>query len=235
MSRLTLLFAKHPEPGKVKTRLAPALDPRRAAALALAMLEDLVERHCAEDAYRTELHVHPPERRDWFEQRFALEVRVQEGEDLGERLAAAFEGALGRARTVVVLGTDLPLLPRASVLEAHERLEAGADLVLAPDLGGGYGLVGLTRPAPRLFSAVPMSTSSMFARTLALAESLGLAAEVLAPVLDVDLPGDLERLRRELDLVEGFVPAPDFPDRTREFLDSLPADLHTPTERRQQP
>ena len=58
------------------------------------------------------------------------QVVAQEGEGLGERLAHWFERAHAEASTVVVLGSDCPLLPARVVSAAHARLAAGADAVL---------------------------------------------------------------------------------------------------------
>jgi rSAM/selenodomain-associated transferase 1 len=198
-ARLTTLFAKLPRAGEVKTRLCPPLSPLEAASLAEAMLADGLARCLAASAFRTQLAVHPPGSEPWFRARFPeLEhILAQEGAGLGERLAQHFERALAGTEltSAVVIGSDAPEVPLARVLEAHEQLERGADLVLGPDAGGGYYLVGLRRPCAALFTEVEMSQPGMYARTLALARGLGLVVSELAPGHDVDTPLDLERLR----------------------------------------
>jgi hypothetical protein len=201
--RLSGIFAKQPVPGRVKTRLVPPLSPEGAAHLALAMLDDAVGRGSArEAASRSRLVFAPEEAEPWFRERYGarLELAPQRGAGLGERLAQFFEQALAESgvRTVLAVGTDAPLVPAARLAEAHTALEAGADLVLGPDRGGGYYLVGLRAPAARLFLDVPMSTPTMCAATEALARRLGLAVMRLAPEDDVDVPADLLALAERL-------------------------------------
>jgi len=198
-ARLTTLFAKLPRAGEVKTRLCPPLTGLEAAGLAEAMLADGLARCLASNAFRTQLAVHPPGAEAWFQARFPEleEIVAQRGRELGQRLAAHFEQAFQRERlaSALVLGSDAPEVPLARVLEAHERLGDGADLVLGPDGGGGYYLVGLRRACTALFTEVSMSEPGMYARTLELARDRRLVVSELARGDDVDTPADLERLR----------------------------------------
>jgi rSAM/selenodomain-associated transferase 1 len=196
-SRLTVLFTKHPTPGNVKTRLCPPLTPAQAARLAEAMLRDTVEK-CLAGEFRTVLAFAPAEAAGWFREHVPelADQRQQIGRALGERLAHFVTDSFARreARTLVVIGSDQPLVPLARIHEAHRALEAGAGCVLGPDLGGGYYLIGLARSVPELFTAVPMSTRGMCVATEALARSHGLTVVRLAEHLDVDTPADLARL-----------------------------------------
>jgi hypothetical protein len=200
---LTAILAKHPEPGTVKTRLVPALSPADAARLALAMLDDAVARslHPAA-ASRARLCFAPEDARSWFEARYGarIELRPQRGADLGERLAQAFAEGLAEPGVagMVALGSDAPRFGAARIAEAHERLRAGADLVLGPDQGGGYYLVGLRAPAPALFREVRMSTPTMCRETIARARDHGMRVELCEPEQDVDTAADLHRLFAEL-------------------------------------
>lgn len=214
-SRLTALFTKRPSPGEVKTRLCPPLTPDQAAQLAEAMLGDTVER-CLAGEFRTVLVFAPAEAGIWFRTHFsALEdQRAQVGPGLAERLAlfVADSFARGEARSLVVIGSDQPLVPLARLHEAHRALEDGADCVLGPDPGGGYYLIGLARSVPELFTEVRMSSAGMCAATEALARERGLTVERLAVHGDVDTPADLERLCAELG------PAPTDGTRDSRFL-----------------
>lgn len=200
-SRLTALFTKHPTPGEVKTRLCPPLTPAQAARLAEAMLRDTVER-CLAGEFRTLLAFAPAESAAWFRAEFPEleEQRAQVGPGLGERLALCVAECFARreARTLVVIGSDQPLVPLARLHEAHRALEHGAGCVLGPDPGGGYYLIGLARSVPELFTEVPMSSAGMCAATAALARERGLSVERLAEHPDVDTPADLEHLCAEL-------------------------------------
>ena len=117
--------------------------------------------------------------------------------------------------TTVIVGGDAPLLPLRRIEQAHEALAAGCDLVLVPDQGGGYCLIGLSRPAERIFSSVPMSTGDMLERTLDVARKLGLDPLLLERELDVDVYSDLLELERRVALAS---PGPDFPLKTWDWL-----------------
>jgi rSAM/selenodomain-associated transferase 1 len=204
---LTTIFAKLPRAGEVKTRLCPPLSGLEAAELAEAMLADGLARCLRSDAFRTQLAVHPPGSEPWFRARFpdVDEILAQQGADLGQRLAAHFEQVFAREglASAVVLGSDGPEVPLARVLEAHERLYDGADLVLGPDTGGGYYLVGLRRACGVLFTELAMSEPGMYARTLALARDRRLVVSELESGYDVDTPADLERLRSRAQAARG--------------------------------
>ena len=217
----TTIFVKRPLPGQVKTRLTPPLDGDQASRLALAMLDDTVQRELADRTSDLALAVTPAEDLSWFEERYPRVpfVRVQEGQGLGERLAAWFEELLGQASSVVVVGADCPHLDEGLVAAAHERLSRRVQVVFAPDAGGGYALVGLSRPVPELFLDVPMSGPDNLALTLDSATRLGLAVELLPEQRDVDTEEDLMALGRLLNtrIREGKL-GTGFPKRTHALL-----------------
>jgi rSAM/selenodomain-associated transferase 1 len=117
----------------------------------------------------------------------------QRGTDLGERLHHAFVDLLqGETEAALVVGSDLPTLPPRYVEMGIETLEQRpGHLVLGPSPDGGYYLIGLTRPEPRLFEDIPWGTSGVFERTLERARALALRVELLPEWYDVDSVGDL--------------------------------------------
>ena len=186
-------MAKHPAPGEVKTRLAPALGPERACALYAAFVQDLAARLQALP-YEVTWAYWPPE--SPFPALLpGARCRPQRGADLGERMAGAIADAFSEGPTpVMVIGADAPHLPADSIAEAATMLGGEADLVLGPAADGGYYLVGLCRPQPELFTGIPWSTAGVLAATGERAAALGLRQHLLAPCFDVDGPGDLALL-----------------------------------------
>ena len=81
--------------------------------------------------------------------------------------------------------------PEAEALAALDT----ADVVLAPDADGGYGLVGLRRPVPGLFEHA-MSTGRVFEDTRANALERGLRVATVCAGFDLDTVADLSRLAR---------------------------------------
>jgi rSAM/selenodomain-associated transferase 1 len=122
----------------------------------------------------------------------------QVGAGLGERLDHALTRYLraGHER-VVVMDSDSPTLPACYVGKAFEAL-ARHDVVLGPCTDGGYYLIGLTQPQPRLLREVQMSHPNVLRDTVALAEAQGLRVALLPGWYDVDTAEELGQLQAEL-------------------------------------
>jgi hypothetical protein len=193
-SERLVVFCRYPVPGRVKTRLIPALGPLGAAELHRRLAERtvaLAERAAGERGADLEVACSGGSRRAverWLGR--GRRLVPQSGADLGERMASAFRSAFREGvRRVVLVGTDIPGLTNRDMDCALDELRS-ASLVLGPSRDGGYWLIGLDRPA-EVFSGVPWGTSEVRARTLALAAGLGLRVRELRPLRDVDRPEDL--------------------------------------------
>lgn len=189
------LFAKWPTTGTVKTRLAPD-DADWGARVAHAFLLDALGRFAAVDAER-QLVFTPTGRQTDFAvlaaDRFRLTPQV-EGE-LGQRLAAFFDGQFDAGATAVVaIGTDSPTLPVELVTRAFGELE-NADVVLGPATDGGYYLVGCGVDRPPLFHNIAWSSSRVLADTIAAMTEPRWRLALLPPWYDVDTANDWELLR----------------------------------------
>jgi rSAM/selenodomain-associated transferase 1 len=218
LSGAIIVFAKSPEPGRVKTRMTPPLSPDQAAEIYQQMLDDVLEataRFAADLSLQPILTVHPPQACEAMAARAPRSFRViaQRGPDLAERMDHAVRevGAAGY-RPILIRGSDSPALGAGTVENALLALKR-CDLVLCPDRGGGYVLVGLRRPAPGLFDH-PMSTTSVLSDTIANGEALGLRTELLEPGFDLNTIADLRWLREAREQGE-ILPCP----RTLAFLD----------------
>jgi glycosyltransferase A (GT-A) superfamily protein (DUF2064 family) len=108
---------------------------------------------------------------------------------------SARESALREeAGRVVLVGSDLPDLCAADLLQAFDALER-CDLVLGPACDGGYWLIGLTGNHPALFSGIAWGSDQVLQQTEQAASSLGLVPRRLACRQDLDRPCDLRRWR----------------------------------------
>jgi rSAM/selenodomain-associated transferase 1 len=185
------VVAKEPVAGLAKTRLAPALGPDGAAAVAAAMLADtlaVVARVAAEPW----LCFTPAGARERLAaQASGFRLLPQSGGDLGDRLAACAAAlrAAGAER-VAIVGADTPHLP-AAWYEAALALLDRVDVVLGPALDGGYYLVAAKAPPPELFVGVPMGTGLVLGETLRRAQRRGLRVALLPPLRDLDRVEDL--------------------------------------------
>ncbi|HEU5103997.1 MAG TPA: TIGR04282 family arsenosugar biosynthesis glycosyltransferase [Roseiflexaceae bacterium] len=176
MKRALLVVAKRPAIGQTKTRLCPPLSGEAAAALYECFLQDTLEIMRAVVGVERGVIYLPETAIDYFRALAPdMALTPQRGADLGERLDHLLSDALAAgAGQVVVMDSDSPTLPAAYVAAAFAHLDGPSDVVLGPCDDGGYYLIGLKRPQPRLLREVEMSTPFVVRDTLALAAELGL-------------------------------------------------------------
>lgn len=193
-----LIFAKAPVPGQVKTRVIPALGAAGAADLASELLDGLVRRIARARLAPLELWCAPDRAHPLFHRLAAsagVELHVQRGGDLGERLGSAAADALTRANAVLLVGADIPELDDAYCARALGSLES-VETVIGPAEDGGYVLLGLKAPAPALFRHMPWGSDRVGRITRQRIERLGWRCSVLPALWDLDRPTDLLRYRR---------------------------------------
>ena len=187
--RVLGMFARRPEPGKTKTRLAATLGNELAAELYAAFVSDLLTRvPPLGDCFL--LGVTPADEgtQAWFRQRTPASSLIlsQPEVDLGGRIDWFFRRAAEQGgQPCVLIGSDSPDLPDTHITAAFEALQT-ADLVLAPAADGGYVLIGLNRPIPELFEDLPWSTAATLTATIQRATHLGLRTRLIDPWYDVD-------------------------------------------------
>lgn len=128
---------------------------------------------------------------DYFKT-YNLPIRMQQGNDLGERLLHCLTTFLEDERSAIVIGSDCVELTASLLTEAKEALES-SDLVLGPALDGGYYLIGMKKPRQELFVDIPWSTVEVLSRTLSHAQKSGLRTHLLEPLRDIDTKADLHR------------------------------------------
>jgi rSAM/selenodomain-associated transferase 1 len=182
-----VLFARYPRPGACKTRLIPALGPEGAAALHRRLAEQTlaVLRAAGAPVEVRATGADPAAFRAWLGAGPAI---IDQGSgDLGERLARA-----SPPEPVLFFGSDAPDLGLGHVRAAIAALERAA-VVIGPAEDGGYWCLGLARPAPWLFAAMPWGTDALLAATLAACAARGVTPALLAPLADCDRPEDLAR------------------------------------------
>jgi len=146
-----LVVSKRPTPGQTKTRLTPPLTPEQAAQLYESFLRDTL------DLIRRVPGVRPiiaylPEGAEAYFRGLApdFDLLPQVGDDLGARLDNALTHCLSDGfRQAVIMDSDSPTLPAEFLTQAFAALDR-ADTVIGPCDDGGYYLIGLKRPAPRL-------------------------------------------------------------------------------------
>jgi rSAM/selenodomain-associated transferase 1 len=182
-----LVFAKYPEPGRVKTRLAATAGAEQAATLyrrwiskVLIALQPLRGSSllvcCYDGAPRESFGVWDHLADDWW---------PQPSGDLGERLAAGFQLGLAAGGSVVAVGTDCLELDAPLVGQAFDLLDE-RDVVFGPTSDGGYYLVGMSGDRRTLFSSVRWSCPETLRDHLAHCREMGWSHALLPARHDID-------------------------------------------------
>lgn len=186
---ILVLIAKEPVPGKVKTRLHPALSFEQAAQLAAASIADTMRTAAAVPASRRILLFDgvrtPADSAGW-------DVMHQVDGGLDERLTAMFDAL---DEPTVLIGMDTP---QVAVADLSAAFSAWADPAAAgypdawfgPACDGGFWALGMRSPRGDLVRGIPMSRADTGKLQLERLASAGLSVGMLPPLTDVDTIAD---------------------------------------------
>lgn len=202
------LFAKPLVPGRVKTRLIPAVGADGAAAIQRILLQRTLAAACEIAGSQVSLWVGgDPEHATLapFRHGYPVAVWPQQGDDLGDRMRSAMAALWSDGRRVLLIGSDCPVLGTAEIRAAAQALnDPGTDAVFTPVEDGGYVLVGLGPAASRhprsrildaMFDEIAWSTEQVMHQTRARLAAAGLTWHEQPMLWDIDRPEDLSRAR----------------------------------------
>ncbi len=199
-----LVFARLPELGKVKTRLAAELGAERTLSVYESMLRDIIA-SIGESTAETEIEfLWPPSpgaSGEALRKAFAHHtVAMQTGVDLTDRLSMAFSERFFFHRTekIVAIGVDDPSLGRELIDHAFALLDS-CEYVLGPASDGGYYLIGCRALSfePAIFQGIEWGTETVHAATLERIADTTRTVAVLPERYDIDTREDLERFAAE--------------------------------------
>jgi len=192
------VFSKAPVPGRVKSRLIPLLGEEGAARL----YRELVLRTLRigrEAGFRhLQLWCEGDTDHPFFRtcaEEYGLELHVQEGGDLGERMFHALTCSLRIHRWCILVGCDIPELRVDDLVQAGDYLDSGGEAVIGPAEDGGYYLIGCTRTRSEVFTGIPWGGAEVLAMTRNRLHDLHIGVRELRICWDLDRPQDLERYR----------------------------------------
>lgn len=179
-----LVFAKSPEKGKVKTRLAKDLGEEKAFEIYLSLLEHIKNVSGLSGIDRILAYSGRFNQQDPF---FPADSYIaQKGNDLGERMHNALLEAIMKYKTATVLiGVDLPGLTTDILQNAFDLLNSN-DVVIGPAEDGGYYLIGMKEAQWPLFQNMSWSHSKVLEDTLKRCEQLGLSYDFVDRLNDID-------------------------------------------------
>ena len=196
-SCVVCLFVKPPVPGRVKTRLAKDVGAEQACRVYVCLVERILQQvkvsglplalfFDGDDA--TLLPA------SWSS--VATICHSQQGDDLGARMANAFQQLFADGhQSVLLCGSDIVGISAGYLWQAAEKL-AQTGMVLSPAHDGGYCLIGFATEqfAPQVFEQMIWSTDQVLRQTLERCEQLGVRPVLLDMLRDIDTVEDLEEV-----------------------------------------
>jgi len=221
-----VIFAKDPVEGKVKTRLQSLLDIPTICQLYTRFLDDTLK--IGFSVPRTDLFagVYPSLDSGYFDKAAVsgkLQLFLQQGENLGDRMQKAFADRFNEGyERVVIIGGDSPTLPKGYIETAFD---CDRDVVLGPSTDGGYYLIGMNRRVVDIFEGVNWGTERVLSQTLDRIRERAVTLELLPVWYDVDLPDELRFLKTHLQVMN--YSGVEHASSTWEFLS--PMNLETPS------
>ncbi|MBI2970749.1 MAG: TIGR04282 family arsenosugar biosynthesis glycosyltransferase [Gammaproteobacteria bacterium] len=193
------VFARAPVPGTVKTRLLPELGESGAAELHEVLVTRTLETVASSGLGPAVLWCAPstdhPFLRDCAA-RFDLQLALQTGLTLGDRMHNACEYMLREHEHMLLVGSDCPELCAGDLRIAARWLEEDSDVVLGPAEDGGYYLIGTNRAEQTMFAGVDWGSPHVLMQTRVNLTAACLRWRELAVRWDLDRPEDLERYRK---------------------------------------
>jgi glycosyltransferase A (GT-A) superfamily protein (DUF2064 family) len=179
-----VLIAKEPLPGKVKTRLTPALTPEQAAQLAAACISDTLAALAPLPATRRILAFDGTRIPAGAEH---YEVLPQVEGTLDLRLGAIFDYVDG---PILLVGMDTPQLSPADLASVFDSWPDDIDAFFGPASDGGFWALGMREANGDLIRGIPMSQDDTGRRQLDTLLAAGLRVGMLPELTDVDTIAD---------------------------------------------
>lgn len=165
MTNCLMIFTRNPELGVGKRRLAAQVGDEKALEIYKFLLEHT--RSITKYIYGI--------KQVWYSERvhqddewdnLTYEKYEQKGADLGKRMKYAFEQALQKHESVIVIGSDMYDLTALEIDEAFKKLN-DHDAVIGPAEDGGYYLLGFKNKIPEgVFENKEWGTATVLEQTL---------------------------------------------------------------------
>lgn len=195
-----IVMARFPVPGAAKTRLIPALGASGAASLHQRLVRRTL--NCVDEFRRScpgavRIHFTGGDE-SHMQSLFGTHRQYcpQIGTTLGDRMNNAVEAAFrAGASRVAVIGTDCASLTPEHLKYAFAKLKR-SDVAIGPALDGGYYLIAMRTPHPRLFEGIDWGTEHVLRQTMTQAQQIRASVQKLPSLSDIDYPEDLIQCRK---------------------------------------
>jgi uncharacterized protein len=215
-----LVMARAPRRGQVRRALEPLLGDDRCAALQAQLIKTAAAWGNEVAPKAVHMAHDPPDAASEIRRLLAPDFVVfpQNGDGIAGRLADAAARVFARhSGPLLIVWPDLPRLRLDHAKAALDDLGSGCDVVLGPALEGGFYLIGINRPVPRLFALPEQAWRSPDVMALATAavRTAGLELGILRAERALHRPADVRAaladplLPEEIGRVLGKAPATD--------------------------
>jgi rSAM/selenodomain-associated transferase 1 len=192
MDNLIIVFAKNPELGTCKTRLAKSIGDEKALEVYKELIVHTARTLSQVKASRVVFYSEKIETHDFWDDAL-FQKQVQSKGHLGQKMQAAFEWGFAQGYTkICIVGSDLFELEVSDIEEAFRQLQQN-DIVFGPANDGGYYLMGMAQLYKNAFLDKAWSTSSVLQQTIEDLSDLTIA--FLNTKTDIDTVEDLAKHR----------------------------------------
>ncbi|CCK81433.1 TIGR04282 family arsenosugar biosynthesis glycosyltransferase [Desulfobacula toluolica] len=196
ISKAIIVFLRAPEEGRVKTRLSRGLSNAFVLELYKAFVCDTLEAL----ALTGDKHLYFwPRGKEKILQKWLgtqYQYSLQQGEDIGQRMANAFVDIFKKGYdSALLVGTDIPELSTNLICLAYDALQT-KDAVIGPSSDGGYYLIGFEKSAflKNMFDGIDWSTSAVMDQTIKIMNRMSIRYKLLEEMNDIDTPADFNAL-----------------------------------------
>ena len=198
--QLVILFTRHPQVGRCKSRLIPFLGAEGALKVYKSLVSHVLNQ--LQTFFASEIDTDLiiffeggslQKMQDWTGEKYTY--KKQRGENIGDRMADALLFGLKNKQNTILIGSDCPDIDDSLLKEGFQAL-INNDLVIGPAHDGGYYLIGVSSDinptlCKKLFEDIQWSTDTVFLKTLALSKTFGLRTRILKKLHDIDTEDDL--------------------------------------------
>ena len=162
---LLLIFTRNPELGKCKTRLAATVGDNTALNIYKFLLNHT--NAVAKDVIATkQVHYSVTIRKNDIWDENIYNKKLQQGNDLGERMAHAFlSGFKDNYKKIIIIGSDMHDISTNDIDNAFKDL-GNKDFIVGPAEDGGYYLLGMKKFKPEIFKNKAWGTQTVLKDTL---------------------------------------------------------------------
>ncbi|MCM8537418.1 MAG: TIGR04282 family arsenosugar biosynthesis glycosyltransferase [Lentisphaeraceae bacterium] len=184
------VFARLPELGKVKSRLAETCGDKRTLEIYQRMLADVTSM-VSSSKYKSVFYLAGDSEELFRQFSDRYDSKKQVDGDLGLKLKSAVsEQFLDETEKLTVIGTDCIDISHEELADVETYLD-DVDVVLGPATDGGYYLIAMNKPYTCLFENIDWGSARVFEQTMTILHEQNISYRLLSEKNDLDYWEDL--------------------------------------------